>query len=64
MPVTAMPRLTARAAAFALAEFVALVRVGPMLVRAVLLAAPFVPVLVHGPTARARGWFLWFAVIR
>ncbi len=57
MPVTAMPRLTARAAAFALAEFVALVRVGPMLVRAVLLAAPFVPVLVHGPTGAEDGAF-------
>lgn len=57
MPVSAVARDSARAASFALGEFAALVRVAPFFVRALLLAAPLLPVVVHGPTGAEDGAF-------
>jgi hypothetical protein len=55
MPVKGALQALARAASFTVAHFVALVRVAPMPLRGALLAAPFVPVLVHGPTGAEDG---------
>ena len=57
MPVKGALQALARAASFTVAHFVALVRVAPMPLRGALLAAPFVPVLVHGPTGAEDGAF-------
>jgi hypothetical protein len=57
MSVTGIAQDSVRAAAFAIAEFAALVRVAPFFARAVLFAAPFLPVLVHGPTGAEDGAF-------
>lgn len=46
-----------RAAAFAFAEFGALMRVGPPLLRGVLMASPFVPALLHGHAGTEDGVF-------